>query len=301
MDIVGAMRIFKEVGYSKSFTKASKKLGLTPSGVSKQIATIENQLGVTLLTRSTRKVALTEIGELYLNNCERILEDVEATHRNIKELQETPSGILRVSSTTSFGRTLLSPYLAEFSATYPQIKLELFMSDTMSDLIEEKFDAVIRAGRFDESSFMAKKLIPLQRGFYASPKYLKNKNEIKKISDLEELNHLSFSVTSQLKDTWILKNERVKKKVTLQGNFRCDDLNIIKQMAVNAAGFAVFAPWFVTEEVRKGQLIRILPDWEPLPNTATSTLIYLLYPLASVVPLKTRVFVDFVSGKFGTR
>ncbi len=297
MDILGAMRIFREVGYSRSFTKASKKLGLSPSGVSKQIATIENELGVALLTRSTRKVALTEIGEAYLLNCERILEDVDATHRNLRELQKTPSGLLRVNSTTSFGRALLSPLLSEFSANYPQIKLEVFLSDKISDVIEEKFDVVIRAGKFDESSFFAKKLIPLHRGFYASPRYFKNRNEPKTPFDLGKLNHLSFSFTSQFSDTWILKNERLREKVALRGNFRSDDINVIKRMTSDGAGFAAFAPWFVAEEVRKEQLIRILPEWEPVPNTLASTLIYLLYPQASVIPLKTRVFVDFVSQK----
>jgi len=295
MDILGAMRIFREVGHSNSFTKAAKKLGLTPSGVSKQIATIESELGVALLTRSTRKVALTEIGEAYLNHCERILEDVDATHSNLKDLQEIPSGLLRVSSTTSFGRTLLSPILSAFSMKYPKIKLEVLLSDKISDIIEEKFDVVIRAGKFDESSFLAKKLMPLQRGFYASPKYIQAHFEPKKASDLERLNYLSFSMTSQFDDSWNLKSDRRNAKVNLRGNFRSDDLNVIKQLAIDGAGFAIFAPWFVEEELRKKQLIRVLPDWEPTLSATSSTLIYLLYPNVSVIPLKTRVFVDFVS------
>lgn len=295
MDILGAMRIFKEVGHVKSFTNASKKLGLTPSGVSKQIATIESELGVALVTRSTRKVALTEIGEAYLSHCERILEDVDATHRNLKELQQTPSGLLRVNSTTSFGRTLLSPILSAFSKKYPQIKLEVLLSDKMSDIIEEKFDVVIRAGKFDESSYLAKKLIPLHRGFYASPKYLQAYSEPKKVSDLESLNYLSFSFTSQFDDAWNLKNDRKNTKVKLRGNFRSDDLNVIKQLAIDGAGFAIFTPWFIEEELRKKLLVPVLPDWQPTLSTTSSTLIYLLYPNASVIPLKTRVFVDFVS------
>jgi LysR family transcriptional activator of dmlA len=295
MDILGAMRIFREVGHSNSFTKASKKLGLTPSGVSKQIATIESELGVALLARSTRKVALTEIGEAYLSHCERILEDVDSTHRNLKELQETPSGLLRVNSTTSFGRSLLSPILSAFSIKYPQIKLEVLLSDRISDIIEEKFDVVIRAGKFDESSFLAKKLIPLRRGFYASPKYIQTHHEPKKASDLESLNYLSFSFTSQFDDSWNLKNDRRNAKINLRGNFRSDDLNVIKQLAIDGAGFAIFTPWFVEEELRKKQLVRILPDWEPTLSATSNTLIYLLYPHVSVVPLKTRVFVDFVS------
>jgi DNA-binding transcriptional LysR family regulator len=256
---------------------------------------MEEELGDALLTRSTRKVALTEIGESYLFKCEKILDEIETTHRVLKEARDVPAGVLRVTSTVSFGKTWIAPLLGDFLAQYPQIKLELSLSDRVADIIQDKFDVVIRAGQFDESSFLARKLLPLQRGLYASHSYLKSLGPLQDPSALSTANFLSFTSTSQMEDVWVFKNERRRMEVKLKGNLHSDNIDVVKQLAVDGAGIAVFPPWFVASEVKKKSLFKVLPDWEPMPPKVSSSLIYLLYPKTAATPLKTKVFVDFLT------
>src|SRR5581483_8271241 len=172
MDATSDLRVFVRVLDRGSFSAAAKDLGLTPSAVSKLVSRLEDRLGARLLARSTRRLALTPEGEAFLARARRIVADIEEAEAEVMRVRGAPRGRLHINAGTAFGLHQLAPALADFLARYPEIMLELTITDRLVDLIEEQADIAVRSGHIPQGPYMQRKLVELRRVICASPDYL---------------------------------------------------------------------------------------------------------------------------------
>ena len=179
MDTLTGMRLFNKVAETGSFSAAGRAIGLAPSSVSRQISALEDQLGTRLFNRTTRKLHLTEAGEIYHGHTERILSNIEEANAAVTELQEEPRGTLRINIPVVFGRRYIATTLPDFLDRYPELSVELQVTDNFVDLIEEGADLAIRVGGLTNTSFIARKLIGIQRLLVASPAYIEKHGILK--------------------------------------------------------------------------------------------------------------------------
>src|SRR5688572_2104363 len=195
--------VFTKVVETKSFTGAADALGLPKSTVSRKLAQLEERLGVRLVQRTTRKLALTEIGEAYYERCSRIVADIAAAEQLVTDMQSTPRGRLRVTASVDFSTRFLGEIVAEFLAQHPEINVELEATDRVVDLIEDGFDLAVRFGQMPESTLIARKLCSLHLILCAAPAYLERRGTPKHVEELDEHEHVLFTPTSR-NQTWTL-------------------------------------------------------------------------------------------------
>jgi DNA-binding transcriptional LysR family regulator len=174
MTNLNELQFFVHVSQTQSFTRAAKRLGVPKSSVSRAIRKLEDRLGVRLVERTTRRVALTEVGELYLNRCQRVMEEAEQADLAVGALQGTPRGTLRVGAPVAFARSILGPRMGEFLAMYPELRMHLQLQNGDESPSEGSLDVVVRAGPLEDSGLLVKPLMRIRIAAYASPAYLKN-------------------------------------------------------------------------------------------------------------------------------
>src|ERR1700753_1828940 len=196
--------VFTKVVETKSFTGAAEQLGLPKSTVSRKLAQLEERLGVRLVQRTTRKLALTEIGEAYYERCARIVSDVQSAEQIVTDMQASPRGRVRVSAPVDLSSKYLGAIIAEFMVEHPDISIELDASDRVVDLIEESFDLAVRIGPMPESTLIARKLCVIAQQMAASPSYLAKRGTPKTTEELEDHDRLLFQPTARI--TWTLHN-----------------------------------------------------------------------------------------------
>ena len=293
MDTASDLRVFVRVMDRGSFSSAAKYLGLTPSAVSKLVSRLEDRLGVRLLERSTRRLALTPEGETFLARARRIVADIDEAEAEVMQARGAPRGKLRINSGTAFGLHQLAPALADFLARYPDIDLELSITDRLVDLIEEQADIAVRSGHIPEGPFVQRKIAELQRVICAAPSYLKRHGTPHTAADLK--NHDCVLVAGPGLNRWPFTTRTGIDVVEVRPRVMTDDAEAALRLAIEGAGIIRLSDVIVGGPLRDGQLVALLTDIhhvEPFPLAA-------IYPAGRQRLPRVAVFIEFLIERFG--
>jgi len=285
------LKLFTRVAVTFNISAAGAELGLSPAVASSHISKLEDSLGVRLIHRTTRKIALTEEGKAFLPHADDVLASVEAARASVGAGSLLPQGILRVAAPASFGRMHLLPALTQFLSRFPDLRVDLKLSDTIVDLVEGGFDIAIRNSQLKDSTLVARKLAPDRRILCASPQYIAQNGLPKHPKELTK--HQCITLLGL--ETWCFKDGKDNINVDAKGNFRTDNGEAVRDACVNGLGITVNSQWSVYEHLRQGQLVEILPD-HPLE---TDTAIWAVYPSSRLLAPKVRAFIDYFNQHFG--
>ena len=266
---------FASVVECGSFTEAARSLGVAKNVVSHQVASLERELGATLLLRTTRKVRPTEEGARFYERISTVLRQAEQAVDELTESYETPKGVLRVTAPLHFGTIVVVPTVKQYLRAFPDMKVELSLEDRISDLITDSFDLSIRVGWPQDSSNIMRKIADVLRYPVASPQLVRHLDHPRQLADLPYLEYSANRRKSEL----ILSQGDQTSKVTLDPILRADTTTAIHAAAKKGIGVAIMSDFHVADDIKAGQLVRLLPDWE-LPKGG----IYVQYP-----PSKFRV------------
>lgn len=279
--------LFVRVVEEGSLTAASRRLDVTASYASKLVTRLEERLGVPLLIRTTRKLTLTEAGRLYYERCAEALQNLEAADASVAELQRSPRGRLRVTLPSTFGVRFVLGLLAEFKGLHPDLTLELVFLDRQVDLIGEGFDVAIRAGELGDPRLIARKLVATERVVCGSPAYLERAGAPDSPQSLGRHECLQYAYATT-PGRWQMRAGEVEVEVEVSGHMVANSASMLVEAAIHGQGL-IFVPMFhVAEALRARKLRRALPTWSwPMG-------VYAVYPPTPRVPLKVRLFVDFM-------
>jgi len=292
-ELLRDVAVFVEVAKAQSFSKASIALNLPKSTVSRRIADFEHQAGLRLFTRSARKVALTQEGATFYQECRRLLEGADAAYEQLLSAKHRPHGLLRVAATLDFGLRMVAG-LPKLCAQYPELRLQFDFTTRKVDPFVDSFDVAIYIGVPPDSSLTARKLASLTRGTYAAPGYLQSTAPIVKPVDISLHQCILQARTHDVgvPATWCLTDGKEHLDLEVHGTLSLNSIGIIRQLAIGGAGLALLPHGLCEDDVKSGRLVRVLPEW-----SASATPIYALTP-SRVMPAKTRVFLDFVTSIF---
>jgi DNA-binding transcriptional LysR family regulator len=276
--------LFIEVVKAKSFRRAAEVLDMPNSTVSRRINALEALVGLRLFHRTTRKVEVTEAGQIYFDRVQPILEQARLAHEQLGELRTAPTGVLRVSLPVDYATTYLAPLIAEFSRMNPGISFELDLTPRNIDLVTEPFDLVIRMGAQPDSQMIARPLGHLRPNVYASPGYLAQAGEPASPADLADHQCIDFPRTV----AWHLQRGHDKVDVPIHGRFRLNSPGMARRLAACDLGLVLIPEELVAEEVRDGRLRRVLADWhgEPTPVCVLTE--------SKLLPAKSQHFIAFL-------
>jgi DNA-binding transcriptional LysR family regulator len=285
--------LFAQVIDAGSFSRAAERTGLPKSTLSRRITQLETRLGERLLTRSTRRLAITEFGERILEHARRLLEETEAASAMALHRQGVPRGVLRVSMPPDFVELDLTPFLLQFAASYPEVRLELDLSPRRVDLLAERFDLAVRiASRLpDDSTLVARKLCELQNGLYASPAYLARYGTPQQPPDL--LKHIGLGLIGGNGDAlpWRLTCGMENWEGMPDGPLAANSPRLQRELAGHGMGIVGIDSRFAQQWVEQGLLQRVLPDWS-LPTVT----IWCVTPGRRLLPARTSAFIEILRG-----
>lgn len=289
MDRIDAMQAFVAVADLQGFAPAARKLGLSPSGVTRLIAALEDRLGARLLQRTTRKVALTDVGARYLERARRILADVEEAENSAQAERTRPSGRLVVSAPVGFGRLHVSPVMSAYLKRYPEVGAELRLADRMINLVEDGVDIAVRIGHLPDSSLVARHVGEMRRIVVASSGYLKRRGEPNKPGAIATHETIQFGVTAAPPD-WRFVEDGRELRVACIPRFVTNSADAAIQYAEADGGLTRVMAYQAAESIKAGRLKIVLAKFEqpPLP-------IHLVYPTSRLLSAKVRTFIDLVT------
>jgi DNA-binding transcriptional LysR family regulator len=288
-----------------SYTAAAARLGVSKAAMSQRIAELERAAKVTLVQRTTRSLRLTEAGQRLVDETRASFEQIEQSFAQVRDLAEQPSGLLRLTAPVAFARQQLVPLLAEFLKDYPDVRIELDMSDRLSALATEGFDLAIRHTARPPDTHVAWALCPTESVLVATRAYLRKQGEPQVPGDLQAHNCLHYP-RSQDTPAWTFEprqssdgGERIT--VPVSGNFAANNSEALREAALTGAGIALMPDFSAQSELRKGQLVRVLPGWKPVGAFAET--IYAIRPYAPHVPRAVTALVGHLKkgleGGFG--
>jgi len=294
MDDVPALRLFLAIADTASFTRAARRLSLTPAVASRKMAALEAEIGQRLFLRSTRKVSLTEHGAFLRQHAQRVIDAVDEADEAMRGALARPAGRLRISCRAGLGRHFIVPYIPEFRAAYPEVTIGLeLVHDRIADLMASGCDVAATIGHLGDSNLVARRIAETDSHIYASPDYLARHGTPHTPTELEHHTCLTMSAITGT-TTWKLSQGAARYDVPLRSPLAIDDADAVLSCACAGLGIILFADWFVQHAVRSGALVRILADYQVEPR---GTPINLLYQSRSYVPLKVRAFLDFFADK----
>ena len=295
MDRLTSMAAFVKAVEAGSFAAAAGLLGISPQMVAKHVAVLKDRLGARLLARTTRRQSLTEIGRAYYERCKLVLAESDAADSLALEAGAAPRGVLRVNAPVTFGTHGLVPLVARYLRRYPEVEIDLVLSDRFVDLIEDGFEAVILTGPLTDSSLMARALSPFRLVACASPAYLGERGTPATPLDLKGHECLSVVSWPGLKATeWRFAQDGRVFDVQVQSRLRVNTATALLAAALNGFGIVLVGEQLAREALSGGQLVRVLPDFE-----TPSRPMHLIF-LADRRPTpKLRAFIDAVVGEFG--
>lgn len=285
------LEIFARVVTAGNMSAAGREMGLSPAVVSKRISHLERRLSARLFQRTTRQLTLTEAGQGFYDRVVNILAGIEEAEAFVTRRNTVPRGTLKITASTAFGRMHIAPHLGVFLEQYPDIGLELDLSDSFVDIVGTGFDAAIRVAELEDSSLVARKLAPNHRVICASPDFLAKNGAPDTLADLAKFNCLAPSA----QEVWRLQGPDGPVSVRVNGNIRTNSTEVVREAVIAGLGIAMRSTWDVGPELKSGKLKIILPDYQESPRVA----VYAVYPCRQYVPAKLRVFVDFLAGLFG--
>lgn len=298
MDKLNAMRVFAEVAARGSFAAAARTLGIAPASVTRHIGDLEAELDTRLFDRSTRAVALTEDGATYLARIEPILAGIDEATEELRARRARVSGHLRVTSVISFGQVVLTPLAADFRAAFPDVTLELHLSNRTCDLVDEHFDLAIRIGGdggLKDSPLMARRIFTQKLIFVATPGYLEDFGQPDGFEALQR-----HSLVKQISGSWGVTNRFLTpdgpREVRLPEAFVVNSPNAARNAILTGKVMGLQADYLVRDHIAEGRLIRVLPEIETAGQD-----IHAVFVHRQFMPAKTRAFLDFVTDRLSQR
>lgn len=296
---LGALEIFIEVMNAKSFTKVAKNRNVAPSSISRTISNIENELGIRLFQRTTRTISPTEAGQTYFLKILPLLNDLKQASENAIDIEQSPQGKLRITSSVSFGHHVVIPLLNEFMEAYPEITLDYVLTDRTVDIISEKIDVAIRHGTLEDSSLIASKLLETQYRLVASPDYITKHDSIEKLDSIACHELLVFDIP-QFRSNWTFQKKGHKPKdIAVNSRYIISNALSLRALTLQGAGIGILANWLVDNDIRDGKLIHLFPEHIVTINNYDRA-IHLVTPSRSYLPKRTRVFIDFLKNHLYT-
>ncbi|WAF67735.1 LysR family transcriptional regulator [Aeromonas dhakensis] len=297
MNKITALNVFRRVVEMGTFRAAADDLHLSQAAVSKNINELEAYLGIALINRTTRRLSVTEAGMTYYRQICGVLDGLEAADQSIMAAAFTPRGRLRIGMPMSYGLIRLNSLVCEFQRRYPEIGIEVILSDAYMDLVDQGLDVVIRgADTLEDSTLRAKPLCQVQRVLCAAPDYLKEAGQPAHPEDLKAHNCLRYSLSAS-PGKWCFS--RAEESVTvdvLPASFCANNGIALKQAAVQGLGVILVPYEFVASELADGTLVKLLPDWQPHPHA-----LFAVYPFHKEQSPNVRLFIEFIVKAFQPR
>ncbi|CAN7195269.1 LysR family transcriptional regulator [Pararhizobium sp. LjRoot238] len=291
MTNLGDLEVFTRVVSTGSMSAAGRALGFSPAVISKRIKRLEDRLGTRLLQRTTRQISLTEAGQGFYDRVLGVLAGVEDAEAFASGRSGQPQGTLRVTAPTSFGRMHVAPHLARFIEMHAELVVNIVLSDEFTDIVAEGFDLAIRIGELDDSSLVARKLVPVRRILCASPAYIERHGIPETVDDLSR--HVCLRQHNH--DTWKLESRQGSLSYKPQGRLITNSSEVVREAVLSGAGIALRSTWDIGGDLKSGRLLQVLPAWEGSSNLFVSA----LYPSRQFLPAKVRLFIDYLAGLYG--
>ena len=287
------MAFFSLLARCGSFSGAAREMDISTPAVSKRLAQMEARLGVQLLNRTTRRVSLTQEGEIYLQHARRILVDIDDMERLVGNAVAAPKGLLRVNATLGFGRSHIAPLISRFVKQHPDVQVELQLTVNPPPLNEDAFDVCIRFGEPPDARVIARQLAPNRRLLCASPAYLAQHGTPKVPHDLTRHNCIGIRQGSEGYGIWRLSSGKQTETVKVRGNLSTSDGEIAVNWALDGHGILMRAEWDIAKYLRSGRLRLVLEQWQTPPAD-----IHVVYPQRHQLSARVRAFVDFLARHF---
>ena len=284
MELLNDLALFIEVASTLNFRRAADVSGIPNSTLSRRIAALEKHIGLRLLHRTTRRVELTEAGQLYYERCRRIVDEARIAHEQLGEMLAQPTGVLRASLPVDFATIYMAPLIAEFSRRFPGITFEFDLTPRRVDLVTEPFDIAIRMGEQADSNLIARLLARLSVQLYASPQYLAQHGVPEHPTDLVRHECLGFPKSGR----WTLHREAETIEVDVAGRFLVNSVGMFRRLATLDLGIIMLPEEVAAEELVAGRLQRVLPEWH-----GQSTPVYAMTE-TRLLPAKTQRFIEFL-------
>jgi len=291
MNAIADLEFFVRLVRHGSLSSLARDLGVTPPAVSARLALLEKRLGVRLLNRTTRRITMTEEGERYLLAGSSLLEEVQELERMVSSSRNVPQGLLKVNATFGFGRRHIVPALSAFRQRYPDVEVQLELTDRPMNLAESAFDVGIRLGELPDSRLVAKRLAHNERFVCASPSYLNGRTLPRTPEDLRQHLCIVLRENDTAYGTWHFNKGKRQQPVKVHGAMSSNDGEATLKWALDGHGVLMRSAWEVQSFIDAGRLVRLLPDWHLPPAD-----VYAVYPERLNLSAKVRVFVDFLEG-----
>jgi DNA-binding transcriptional LysR family regulator len=292
MDI-SVLQLFVEVMRQGSFAAVARDRNLDPSSVSRAIASLEEELGIRLFQRTTRQLSPTEAGTIYFERIEPLVEEIRQASDIAADVSGQPKGTLRVTASGSFGLTCIVPLLPRFETLYPELTVDLLLTDTVVDLFAERIDVAIRLGLLADSTLIAQQLMQTHYFVCASPDYLQRSGQLETPTDVQHHSCLLFPLAG-FRSRWIFKDRTGElSEISVHGRTVISSAIALQHCVIAGMGLALLPNWLIDQDLRAGTLINVFPDYE-VTATDFSTAAWFVYPSRAYIPLKVRVFIEFL-------
>jgi DNA-binding transcriptional LysR family regulator len=292
MNLLGPMRTFVRVVEAGSFTAVAAEQGTTQPTISRQVAALEEHLGARLLTRTTRALTLTDDGRSFYDHALRALEAVGEAENAVGRRRAKPSGTLRLSTPVVFGRLHIVPRLPRFLQRYPDVAIDLAMSDSFVDLVEQGIDLAIRLGEVQDPGLVARRIGTIRRLTVAAPAYLERRGTPRTPADLARHDCIVYTRLAT-GNRWHFADRDGPVVVDVDGRYRADTSEAVREGVLAGLGLAVIPAFAFRDEVASGAVRVLLEDFEPRPLS-----MHLVYPSRRLVPPRVRVMIDFLTHEF---
>lgn len=292
MDKFLEMQVFAAVVDAGSFVGASDALEMSKPAVSRYVAELESRLGVRLLNRTTRKLSLTEEGDVFYARCKALLDNVEEAEAEITARKGEAAGLLKVTAPQTFGLLYLAPLWALFMARHPKVRVDVMLSDRVTDLVEEGFDLAVRIARLPSSSLVSRKLATTRMILCASPAYLKRRGQPKTPADLVNHEIASYSLLS-MGETWEFDGPDGHVVAPVSPRLRSNSGDTCRAVALAHGGIILQPSFLVGADIRAGTLVELMPEFRSIRLD-----MFAVYPSRKFVSPKVRLLIDFLVETF---
>lgn len=292
MSNLADMEIFARVVASGSMSAAARELSLSPAVVSKRLGRLEERLGTRLLQRTTRQIALTEVGQGYYERILNILAGIEEAEDFVTRRSQDARGTLKVSVPTSFGRMHIAPHLEPFMRENADLTINMMLSDELVDIVGDGYDLAIRIGELSDSTLVARRLAPVRRILVASPQYIAARGMPQSFDDLDQHSCLA----PHNNEPWRLEGPDGPVVFRPSGSLQTNSSEVVREAVLAGIGIAQRSTWDIGPELAAGKLVQVLPAYIASRNVA----IHAVYPSRQFLPAKVRLFIDYLSTLYGT-
>lgn len=287
------MIIFAHVVNEQSFSAAARKLNVSRSSVSKSVAKLEQALGASLLNRNTRHLSLTEVGASFFEFCTRIGYEADEAHKMIDNLQAQPRGVLKIVASVAFGTLHIAPAVGDFLRRYPELDIDMTITDKVVDLAEEGYDVAVSVMSDLPQALVARKLAPIRRRLCATPAYFQEFGIPQSPEDLVKHNCLDY-IHSGDRGLWRFTGPDREVAISVSGKLRINDDEALSQVVLSGFGMALLPTFIIGKDLQAKRLKSVLSEYIP-----TKQQVYALYLPKRNLPIKIRAFVDFLVERFG--